>query len=63
MKTTISLLAFLIIFSFQLSLNAQDKKKKGVFVEEKDGFYKNEILKSIDEFNNPEKEKKKIFPT
>ena len=61
MKTTISLLAFLIIFSFQPSLNAQDQKEKGAFVEEKDGFYKNEILKSIDEFNNPEKEKKKNF--
>jgi len=61
MKTTISLLAFLIIFSFQQSLNAQDQKEKGAFVEEKDGYYKNEILKSIDEFNEPEKEKKKVF--
>jgi len=61
MKTTISLLAFLMIFSFLPSLNAQDQKETGVFVEEKDGYYKNEILKSIDEFNNPEKEKKKDF--
>ena len=61
MKTTISLLAFLIIFSFQQSLNAQDQKEKGSFVKEKDGYYKNEILNSIDEFNNPEKEKKKAF--
>jgi len=61
MKTTISLLAFLIIFSFQPPLNAQDQKEKGAFVEEKDGYYKNEILKGIDEFNNPEKEKKKNF--
>jgi len=61
MKTTISLLAFLIIFSFQPPLNAQDQKEKGAFVEEKDGYYKNEIIKSIDEFNNPEKEKKKNF--
>ena len=61
MKTTISLLAFLMIFSFLPSLNAQDQKETGVFVEEKDGYYKNVILKSIDEFNNPEKEKKKDF--
>ncbi len=61
MKTTISLLALLIIFSFLPSLIAQDQKDKGIFVEDKDGFYKNEIEKSIDEFNEPEKEKKKSF--
>ncbi len=61
MKTTISLLTLTIIFSFFSSLFAQDKKNKGVFEEEKDGFYKNEILKRIDEFNEPEKEKKKLF--
>ena len=61
MKTTISILTSLIIFSFLSSIIAQDQKEKGIFVEEKDGFYKNEILKSIDEFNNPEKEKKKSF--
>jgi bleomycin hydrolase len=61
MKITISLLVSLIILSFQPQLSAQDNKNKGVFEEEKDGFYKNEILKSIDEFNEPEKEKKKSF--
>ena len=61
MKITISLLLSLIILSFQTQLSAQDDKNKGVFEEEKDGFYKNEILKSIDEFNTPEKEKKKSF--
>jgi bleomycin hydrolase len=61
MKTTISLLALLIIFLLLPSLIAQDQKNKGIFVEDKDGFYKNEILKSIDEFNEPEKEKKKSF--
>ncbi len=61
MKTIISLLATLAILSFSSSTIAQDQKENGVFVEEKDGYYKNEILKSIDEFNNPEKEKKKIF--
>ena len=47
MKTTISLLALLIIFSFLPSLIAQDQKDKGIFVEDIDGFYKNEIEKSI----------------
>jgi len=61
MKTTISLLTLTIIFSFLSSLFAQDKKNKGVIEEEKDGFYKDEILKNIDEFNNPEKENKKEF--
>ena len=61
MKTTISLLAFLMIFSLLPSLNAQDQKEKGVIVEQKDGYYQDVILKSIEEFNNPEKEKKKIF--
>ena len=61
MKTTISLLTVITIFSFLSSLYAQNEKETGKFVEEKDGFYKNEILKSIDEFNTPEKEKKKEF--
>jgi len=61
MKTSISLITSIIILSFLTSIIAQDKKDQGNFVEEKDGFYKNEILKSIDEFNNPEKEKKKEF--
>jgi len=61
MKSTISLLTIVIVFSFLTSLFAQDEKNRGVFEEEKDGFYKNEILKSIDEFNKPEKEKKKDF--
>jgi len=58
------LLPFLIIaltFFFITSLSAQDEKNRGVFEEVKDGFYKKEILRSIDEFNNPEKEKKKEF--
>ncbi len=61
MKTIISFLSYLIILTSISSLLAQDQKEKGVFTEEKDGFYKNEILKSIDEFNNPEKAKKKTF--
>jgi bleomycin hydrolase len=61
MKTTLSLLTVLFAFFLLNSLFAQDQKEKGVFTDEKDGFYKNEIEKSIDEFNNPEKEKKKEF--
>ena len=61
MKTIISLLTTLVILSLLSTTIAQDQKEKGVFVEEKDGFYKNDILKSIDEFDNPEKEKKKDF--
>jgi bleomycin hydrolase len=61
MKTTISLLTFFITITFLTSLFAQNEKNKGIFQEEKDGFYKNEIEKSIDEFNEPEKEKKKEF--
>jgi bleomycin hydrolase len=61
MKTFSFLLATLAVLSFLSTTFAQDQKNTGVFVEEKDGFYKNEILKSIDEFNNPEKEKKKSF--
>ncbi len=37
------------------------KKIKESSIEEKDGFYKNEILKNLDEFNTPVKEKKKSF--
>jgi bleomycin hydrolase len=60
MKTTISLLTFFITFSLLTSLFSQEKNT-GIFEEEKYGFYKNEILKSLDEFNEPEKEKKKSF--
>jgi bleomycin hydrolase len=61
MNTSISFFTVIIIIVFLTSLFAQDQNNRGLFEEEKDGFYKNEILKSIDEFNNPEKEKKKEF--
>ncbi len=61
MKTTISHLTLLITFSLPIFLFAQTEKNSGIFGEEKDGFYKNEILKSFDEFNKPETEKKKSF--
>ena len=61
MKTSISTLSIILTFFFLSSPFAQDEKNKGIFVEEKDGFYKNEILKSLDESNEPVKEKNKSF--
>jgi len=58
MKSFISLLIFLILI-FTTFIKPQEKNK-GIFVEPKSGFY-DEIKKSIDEFKNPEKEKKKSF--
>ncbi|MFZ1281014.1 MAG: C1 family peptidase, partial [Ignavibacteriaceae bacterium] len=56
-----SFLSFLILIVFISSsfINSQEKNK-GVFVEPKDGFFK-EIEKGMDEFKNPPKEKKKYF--
>jgi bleomycin hydrolase len=61
MKTSIAILTLVLSLLYVSSIFSQDGKNKGIFVEDKDGFYKNEILKSIDEFNEPEKEKKKLF--
>jgi bleomycin hydrolase len=61
MKTSIAILTLVLSLLDVSSIFSQDGKNKGIFVEDKDGFYKNEILKSIDEFNEPEKEKKKLF--
>ena len=58
MKLLISLLAILVFLS--ASFIKSQEKNKGVFVEPKPGFYK-EIQKGIDEFNNPQKEKRKSF--
>ncbi|MBK7501072.1 MAG: hypothetical protein IPI19_18850 [Ignavibacteriales bacterium] len=54
MKSIISL-AILIFVS--ASFIKPQKKNKGVFVEPKDGFYK-EIEKGIDDFKNPNRKKK-----
>ena len=61
MKNIISFLTILIILVFLSSPFAQDEKNRGVFTEEKDGYYQNEIQKGIKEFNEPVKEKKKSF--
>ena len=58
MKSFLSLLAILIFIS--ASFTIPQEKNKGVFVEPKDGFYK-EIEKGIDDFKNSTKEKKKSF--
>ncbi len=58
MKSFIPLLAILIFVSASF-IKPQDKNK-GIFVEPKDGFYK-EIEKGIDDFKNPTEEKKKSF--
>lgn len=61
MKASILNLTTILAVFVLSSLFAQEENNRGIFQEEKDGFYKNEIEKSIDEFNNPENEKKKEF--
>ncbi|MDZ7625661.1 MAG: hypothetical protein U5J96_14610, partial [Ignavibacteriaceae bacterium] len=61
MKTSISTLTLILTFIILHIFFGQDGKNKGVFEEEKDGFYKNEILKSIDEFNTTGKRKEEII--
>lgn len=61
MKTSISTLTLILLLTLFTSLFGQDGKNKGIFVEEKDGYYQKEILRGIKEFNEPAKEKKKHF--
>lgn len=58
MKSSISFL--FLTFCFSLSIIYAQDKNKGVFAEPKPGYY-DEILKNINEFQNPPKEKKKYF--
>ena len=58
MKAFISFLIITVLITSSF-IQAQEKNK-GIFVEPKPGFYQ-EIQKGIDDFNNPSKEKKKIF--
>ena len=58
MKSFIALLAILIFVS--ASFIKPQEKNKGVFLEPKDGFFK-EMEKGIDDFKNPTEEKKKSF--
>jgi bleomycin hydrolase len=59
MKSFFSILAVTILISSISFISAQ-QKNKGVFVEPKSGYY-DEMLKSISEFQNSPKEKKKSF--
>ena len=61
MKTTTVFLSIIFLFISFSSVFPQGKYDKGKFVESKDGFYKNEILKGIEEFNKSEKEPGKKF--
>jgi bleomycin hydrolase len=61
MKNSVSILPTILFFSLSTLLIAQDEKDKGIFIEEKDGYYQNEILKSVEEFAQSEKEKKELF--
>jgi len=61
MKTTVVFLSITFIFISFISVFSQEKYDKGKFVESKDGFYKNEILRGIEEFNKSEKEPGKKF--
>jgi bleomycin hydrolase len=59
MKSFVALLAILV-FTVSLSFITAQEKNKGLFAEPKPGFYE-EIKKGIKEFNDSQKEKKKIF--
>ena len=61
MKTTTVFLSIIFLFISFSNVFPQEKYDKGRFVESKDGFYKNEILKGIEEFNKPGKEPGKRF--
>lgn len=61
MKTITVFLSITFIFISFIYVFPQEKYDKGKFVESKDGFYKNEILKGIEEFNKSEKEPGKRF--
>lgn len=61
MKTTTTFLSIIFLFISLYSVFPQENYDKGKFVESKDGFYKNEILKGIEEFNKSETEPDKKF--
>ena len=61
MKTTAAFFTGIFLIISFCSVFPQDKHDKGIFVEPKDGFYKNEIQKGIEDFNKSEKDPGKIF--
>lgn len=63
MKKHIVFIILCSLVTFTVTGQKHGKKDKGVFIEQKDGFYQNHILKEIEAFKNPpaESEPKKIF--
>ena len=61
MKPLVLFPAIALTFLFTTNLFAQDEKNKGIFVEPKDGYFNNEIMKSIKEFNDTIKKPAKDF--
>jgi bleomycin hydrolase len=61
MKTTAAFLPIIFLFISSGPVFPQVNYDKGKFVEPKDGFYENEILKGIEEFNKSDKELDKEF--
>lgn len=61
MKPLVLFPAIVLTFLYTTNLFAQDEKNNGIFVEPKDGFYQNEIMKSIKEFNDTTKKPAKEF--
>jgi len=61
MKPLVLFPAIALTFLFGTNLFAQDEKNNGIFVEPKDGFYQNEIMKSIKELNDTAKKPVKEF--
>lgn len=61
MKPLVLFPAIALTFLFTTNLFAQDEKNKGIFVEPKDGYFNNEIMKSIKEFNDTTKKPAKEF--
>jgi bleomycin hydrolase len=55
MKTTAAFFTGIFLIISFCSVFPQEKNDKGIFVEPKDGFYKNEIQKGIEDFNKSEK--------
>ena len=61
MKPLVLFPAIALTFLFTTNLFAQDVKNNGIFIEPKDGFYQNEIMKSIKELNDTAKKPVKEF--
>jgi len=61
MKPFVLFPAIVLTFLYTTNLFPQDEKNNGIFVEPKDGFFQNEIMKSIKELNDTAKKPVKEF--